>query len=529
MQQPTAVLGKWTIGRKIGALVAIGVVASVMLTLVGRAGLGQVQHKLEGQVTASQGLRNHLEGDMMHDALRADVLAALQATTPAQQQAVQTDVADHADTFKQAIAKNKALDLPPAVDKALSTIDTPLNDYIASAEQLVSLALTDKAAAQRALPAFLDKFSTMEDAQAKVSDAIEKVSNESKITAADSVKSAERAQLLALLFISAIAIAVGVKISRSITRPLRKSVDSLRSLAAKDLTATLDVATNDELREMADALNEAFGNLSTAFVSINGDSVTVASAANELAVISEQLYANASESSNQASLVAAAGEEVSANVGTVAAAVEEMTAAVGEIATGSAEAAQVAQEAVELANRTSESVNRLGEASVEIGNVVGVITTIAEQTNLLALNATIEAARAGESGKGFAVVANEVKELANETAKATDEIAQRVAAVQSETQSAVASIEQIAEIIGRINDHQASIAGAIEEQAATTAEIGRSLAETATATSQIAENITGVAQAASSTVENVDGAKASASELARVASDLSGLVSEFTY
>jgi len=335
--------------------------------------------------------------------------------------------------------------------------------------------------------------------------------------------------LVAVTVITLLVVGLGLRVARSITRPLRKSVDSLRSLASKDLTATLDITGNDELRDMADALNQAFGSLSEALASISGDSVTVEGAASELASISQQLHANATDSSNQAILVATAGEEVSANVSTVATAIEEMTASVSEIAGGSAEAALVAQEAVGLAARTSESVNRLGEASAEIGNVVNVITTIAEQTNLLALNATIEAARAGDSGKGFAVVANEVKELANETAKATDDIARRVAAVQAETQEAVASIEQIADIIGRINDHQTTIAGAIEEQVATTAEIGRSVAEAAAGTTQIAEGISAVATSSASTVDGITNAQASADGLAVVAANLRGLVAEFSY
>ncbi|MDQ1521769.1 MAG: methyl-accepting chemotaxis protein [Actinomycetota bacterium] len=520
---------RWTIAHKIGVLCVVGVVASVALTFVARAGLGNVKSRMDAQVTTSQGLQNHMQGDMMHDALRADVLAAFEALTPADKDKVLTDVVDHSAIFKQAIADNKKLDLPASVRDALATISAPLDEYVAAANAEVKLVLADHAAGQANLPAFLTKFAAMEKAQADVSDAIKKVNAESKTHAAASVTSAQRTLLIALAVITLLVIALGLQVAKSITRPLRKSVDSLRSLASKDLTATLDITSNDELRDMADALNEAFGNLSEALGSISGDSVTVEGAATELASISQLLHSNATDSSNQAILVATAGEEVSANVSTVAAAIEQMTASVSEIASGSAEAAVVAQEAVGLASRTSESVNRLGEASAEIGNVVNVITTIAEQTNLLALNATIEAARAGDSGKGFAVVANEVKELATETAKATDDIARRVAAVQAETQEAVASIEQIADIIGRINDHQTTIAGAIEEQVATTAEIGRSVAEAAFGTTQIAEGISGVATSSASTVEGITNAQASADGLAVVAANLRRLVGEFSY
>ena len=174
-------------------------------------------------------------------------------------------------------------------------------------------------------------------------------------------------------------------------------------------------------------------------------------------------------------------------------------------------------------------VAKLGESSTEIGNVIKVITSIAEQTNLLALNATIEAARAGEAGKGFAVVANEVKELAKQTAKATEDISHKIEAIQGDTKGAVEAIAQIGKIINQINDIQNTIASAVEEQTATTGEISRNVAEAATGSTQIAQSITGVAQAARSTTEGASNAKSAADELARIAHDMQKLVGQFKY
>ncbi|MBD7952575.1 MULTISPECIES: methyl-accepting chemotaxis protein, partial [Oerskovia] len=208
-----------------------------------------------------------------------------------------------------------------------------------------------------------------------------------------------------------------------------------------------------------------------------------------------QFSASSEETAAQSGVVAAAAEQVSQNVRTVAAGAEQMGASIREIAQNSNEAAKVANRATDRAASTNVTVQKLGTSSQEIGDVVKVITSIAEQTNLLALNATIEAARAGEAGKGFAVVASEVKELAQETAKATEDIARRVEAIQDDTSSAVGAIGEIADIIGRINDYQLTIASAVEEQTATTTEMSRGVQESATGASEIAGNITGIATA----------------------------------
>ena len=243
-----------------------------------------------------------------------------------------------------------------------------------------------------------------------------------------------------------------------IQKPLKQTMDVLEAVAAGDLTRRLDTSSTDELGQMATGLNTTVSAMRSAIEEIAGTATTLGSSAEELSAVSTQMGSNANETSTQANVVSAAAEQVSSNVETVASGAEELSASIKEIAKNTSEAARVATSAVDLAESTTATVSKLGDSSVEIGNVIKVITSIAEQTNLLALNATIEAARAGEAGKGFAVVANEVKELAKETAKATDDIRQKVEAIQVDTSGAVDAIGQITKTITEINDIQNTIA-----------------------------------------------------------------------
>jgi methyl-accepting chemotaxis protein len=260
--------------------------------------------------------------------------------------------------------------------------------------------------------------------------------------------------------------------------------------------------------------------------SVNKNAQALASAAEELTATSQQMSSNSEETATQSNVVAAASEQVSKNVATVATSAEEMSASVKEIAKNANEAAKVATAAVKVAEETNITVTKLGVSSIEIGKVIKVITSIAQQTNLLALNATIEAARAGEAGKGFAVVANEVKELAKQTAAATEDISQKIEAIQADTKGAVTSISQIGKVIAQINDISNTIASAVEEQSATTNEIARNATEAAKGSSEISKNITQVSEAAKSTTEGANNTLTAATELAKLAGDLKGIVAK---
>ncbi len=312
---------------------------------------------------------------------------------------------------------------------------------------------------------------------------------------------------------------------------LREHVDSLlqvvNAAAAGDLTQLVTVGGSDAIGQLGQGLDRLLGDLRTNIGAIARHAEQLAVAAVGLSSISGSLRQAATETSAEAEVVSHGSDVATQNVSAVAASTEEMSVSIRDIARNAIEAAGVAAEAVKLAERTNATVGALGVSSREIGKVLKLITAVAQQTNLLALNATIEAARAGEAGRGFAVVAKEVKELAKETARATEDIGQRIEAIQGDTGRAVIAIREIAATIGQINGIQVVIAGAVEEQTATSNEMSRSLTDVARAAGEIAQSIAHVAESARHTSAGTLDTERAASDLAAMASDLKRIVSRF--
>jgi methyl-accepting chemotaxis protein len=460
--------------------------------------------------------------------------------------------------------------LSPELKKLLDDLKAARKVYVGYLNQIRELAKAGKSKEAYALMVGDARKAALEE-QAVIDKMREMTVADAKTVAESNTALAQTSSTImitSILFGLALALGVGWFLTSSIMRPMGAITAAAGRIALGDVNQTITHRAGDEIGKLADAFraaieyikgvagaadrlgqgdltvrvehksdadvlslnfNRATESLSTALGSIAQHSQALASSSEELSAVSHQMSANAEETATQSNVVAAAAEQVNKNLQTVSTATEEMSSSIKEIAKNANEAARVATSAVKTAESTNATVAKLGESSAEIGQVIKVITSIAQQTNLLALNATIEAARAGEAGKGFAVVANEVKELAKETAKATEDISRKIEAIQGDTKGAVEAIGQISAIINQINDISNTIATAVEEQTATTNEIARNVQEGAKGGSQVAENIVSVAQAAKSTTQGANDTQTAAAELARMAAELQKVVAQFKY
>ena len=322
-----------------------------------------------------------------------------------------------------------------------------------------------------------------------------------------------------------------VETERRAHQDMRAKVDSIlqtvKAYAAGDLTQEIAVQGDDDIGQVGRGLAIMVADLRRSLLEIRENTLTLSGAAEQLTTTSREMHGYSEDSSRQASAASSAGEQVNNSIHMVATAAEEMTASIRDISKSAHEAAGISACAVDVATGTNKTIAQLGESSTQIGKVIKVISSIAQQTNLLALNATIEAARAGEAGRGFAVVANEVKELAKETAKATEDITYKIAAIQADSGSAVSAIGSISQIIGEISDIANSIAGAVEEQAAATGEISHGVAEVAKGSGEIASAIGQVAQSAENSRMGSNDTLQASQSLARLASQLQALLGKF--
>ncbi|WP_116449408.1 methyl-accepting chemotaxis protein [Blastococcus litoris] len=513
----------------------LGAILVVALTTVGIGAFGiqrmgvlsdQAQQVFDEGAEPLDGLRT-LQADWW-ELSAYTARAAIPSLPAASIQASQQKAAEMAQTIADHTAEVAELPLSPDAAAAFAEFGAGVETYMGLLAQLQAGMTGNPAAMMQTIGQMNEQEAIIADSLVAATDAAQATARETAAEAQDAYESARTLTLVIIVVGLLVSVVLAVLVSRSVTRPVQRIREILGQVAAGDLTVRAGRTGGAELGEMAASLDETLDAIGNVLVLVNDSSTRLAAASTQLNAAAEGMRSNAETAAGQADEVVSSAGAVASSVDTVATGSSQMESAIREISQNASEASRVASQAVDVAENTTRTVGKLGDSSQEIATVIKLINGIAEQTNLLALNATIEAARAGEAGKGFAVVASEVKELAQETARATEDISKRVEAIQADTAGAVDAISQISSVIGEINDFQATIAAAVEEQTATTNEMNRNVAEAASGTQGIAAAISGLAAGTQETNQRVADAQRAAGELARMSGELQEAVSRFT-
>ena len=556
-----------TLKSKFILVTSVAIVVTALASMFNYFILRTMISQADQTAVANVLLRQHLDGDMMHDAIRADVLNATLGIRTRDAEAVQgakSDAAEHGTRFLDNLQKNLRLPLPrdihalfQAEEPALAAYNKQAADYIAAA---IEDAKNGTNRTEALMPAFTKAFEVLEKSQGDLSDKIEAYSARLKNEQVSTASNATIYALLMALVTVVITAAIPVFAAKELFGPQATLIEVMEALARGARSVVVPFADrNDEIGNMASTLlvfqrnadekirlqeeqeamkrvNEADRkkatlDLADSFERRVGELVRgIAAAATELEATAQSMTRTSQSTAEQASAAEASSRQASSNSGTVSAATEQLSVSISEINHEMTRAIAVIGDSVAQTRETSDKVMGLDDASRKIGDVVKLIGDVAEQTNLLALNATIEAARAGDAGKGFAVVASEVKALAGQTAKATSEVQTHITAIQTAVQESTRAMENVMGLIGKVEEISHTIATAVERQADATGEIANNVAETSRGVDEIQSNISGVLQASQETGGAAEQVLSAAAELSRsgerLAAEVNSLLGE---
>lgn len=522
---------KWTIKRRLYGLTVTGLMFVAAVSATGYWGITSVQKTTTQVAAIGIAIRNHIEAGTYNDMTREDIYAICTKKGRDRQDAV-ANLAAHAKLLADRSSAARAAVMDSSLQAALDSEDRMVQEYQSAGDALSKAIVNDPPAAVAASGRALELYTALQQEIQNSGDQLENSAKQAELSAGRKGARATRATFaicgLSLLLLLAGSFASVRAISQSLMRLTRMIQDIAEGEG--DVTKRLEVAgdfANDELGEVSRLFNLFMDKLQEILRGVAAHTHKLAGASQQLLEASQQITTNSGETAVQANAVSRVTQQVSLNLQSLSMGVGEMTSTIQGIAANANEAAKVASTAVNAAQAANATVAKLGQSGIEIGMVIKVITSIAQQTNLLALNATIEAARAGEAGKGFAVVANEVKELAKQTAKATEDISYKITAIQADTKGAATAIGTVSDVIHQINDISATIAAAVEEQSATTNEMTRNASEAANGAGDISANIGGVAQAADGTSARAQESQKAAQDLASVAAQLGKLMAQF--